>query len=325
MVSWKKTYEYYSRIQPRKVDWLWYPYIPYGKITVLQGDPGDGKSSFLIQLLAILSRGGVLPDGFQLEKPETIIYQCAEDSKADTVKPRLLSAGADCDRVVFIDDVEQVVTLDDQRIEETLKDTGAKFLILDPIQAFIPVDMDMQSAAKMRIIMRNMAALAEKYSCAVVLVGHLNKASGGKKLYRGLGSIDIAAIARSVLMIAREEDNPSIRYMFPIKSSLAPEGDAIAFAMDPNSGFRWIGKYVPANQFMEWEQPRQGKKERARRQLEMMLSERDLLSTAVYAQMERLGVSEKTVQMAGKEAGVTVYRKNGAWYWSLKRRENEDE
>ena len=86
-----------------------------------------------------------------------------------------------------------------------------------------------------------MVDLAAKYKCAVVIVGHMNKASGEKNLYRGLGSIDIAAIARSVLMISRDKENPSIRYMFPVKSSLAPEGSAIAFSFNGQGGFSWIG------------------------------------------------------------------------------------
>lgn len=168
-----KKYEFYSKIEARQINWVWYPYIPSGKITLLQGDPGEGKSTFMIQLLAALTTGRVLPDGQKVHKAQTVIYQCAEDSKADTVKPRLLDAGADCDRVVFIDDTETCVTLDDSRLEETICETGATLLVLDPIQAFIPADSDMQSAAKMRVVLGSLAAVAERCNCAVVLVGHI--------------------------------------------------------------------------------------------------------------------------------------------------------
>ncbi len=195
-------YDYYSNVRQRKVDWLWYPYIPYGKLTVLQGDPGDGKSTFILQIAALLSKGFQMPDGYQVEESQSIIYQCSEDDLADTVKPRLIAAGADCARIAFIVDDDERLTLEDERIEKTLAATKARLLIIDPIQAYLTQDYDMQNAIRMRTVLGGLSDLAAKYQCAIVLVGHMNKASGGKDLYRGLGSIDIAAIARSVLMIA---------------------------------------------------------------------------------------------------------------------------
>ena len=171
-----------------------------------------------------------------------VIYQCAEDGIDDTVRPRLNQAGADCNRVAFIPETDVPLTLDDERIEQAIADSNAKLLVLDPIQAFISQDADMQSAVKMRGVLRKVADTAQKYQCAIILVGHMNKASGGKKLYRGLGSIDIAAIVRSILMISRDPEVSEIRYMIPIKSSLSPEGCAIEFRMDQEQGFQWIGK-----------------------------------------------------------------------------------
>lgn len=84
----------------------------------------------------------------------------------------------------------------------------------------------MHNAGRMRSLLGSLASVAEKYRCAIVLVGHMNKSQNGKSLYRGLGSIDITAIVRSVLMVGRDEDDPRIRYVFLNKSSLAAEGDA---------------------------------------------------------------------------------------------------
>lgn len=219
--------EYYSNITPKPVEWLWYPYIPFGKLTVIQGDPGEGKSTFALNLVALLTKGLPMPDGFPVSRPGVAIYQCAEDGTADTIKPRLEQAGADCERIAYIIDNDIALTLEDGRIESAIKQTGARVFIIDPLQAFIPPDSDMQSATKMRSMLRKLANTAELYRCAVILIGHMNKGSGSKTLYRGLGSIDIAAIARSVLMVSRDENRPGIRYMYPIKSSLAPEGPAI--------------------------------------------------------------------------------------------------
>ena len=130
----------------RKVS-AWYPYIPYGKLTLLQGDPGDGKSTFMINIASALTRGGLLPDGKKLEQIGNVIYQGAEDNVGDTIKPRLEEAGADCDRVAFIDDADMGLTFIDDRLEKTIRSFQAKLLVLDPLQAFMPSNADMQNAS----------------------------------------------------------------------------------------------------------------------------------------------------------------------------------
>ena len=311
------TYQYYSSVVERPVSWLWYPYIPYGKITVLQGDPGEGKSTFVLNLTARLTCGGEIPDHTGFFTAQTVIYQCAEDGLADTVKPRLLQAGADCDKVIFIRDEDQPLALDDKRIEDCIERSGAKLLILDPLQAFIRQDGDMQSATRMRGLIRQLAETAERYGCAVILVGHLNKAAGGKNLYRGLGSIDIAAIARSVLMIGRDLENPDIRYVFQVKSSLAPEGSAVGFIFDRQSGFHWIGACSTVQDEVIYTERSKSKKEQAADLLRVMLSAGDLKSRDVFKRLEWTGISERTIRTAQKEMGVSAYKKNNTWYLTL--------
>lgn len=311
-------YKLYSSVEQHKIEWLWYPYIPYGKITLLQGDPGDGKSTFMINVAARLTIGGKMPDGSSIQHPATVIYQCAEDNANDTIKPRLLQAGADCDRIAFIEDKDMNLSLVDKRIEDTIRDLNAKLLILDPLQAFIPADGDMQSASRMRTIMRKLGDVAEKYGCAVVLIGHMNKSSGGKNLYRGLGSIDIAALARSVLMITRDQDHSDIRYMFQIKSNLAADGCAISFTFDDERGFQWIGKCViHKKDALCIDKLPESKKERAKEYLKIILSAGDVLSTDVLERMEALGIMERTVRSAQKELEIKAYRKHKKWYWHM--------
>ena len=127
---------FYSSITSVKVSWLWYPYIPYGKLTVLQGDPGEGKSTLILNVTALLTKGEPMPDGSKGGGPHKVLYQCAEDDIADTIKPRLMAAGADCSMVAFIQDDDRPLTLDDERIERAIVDTKARLLVLDPFQAF---------------------------------------------------------------------------------------------------------------------------------------------------------------------------------------------
>lgn len=204
---------------------------------MLQGDPGEGKSTLIIHVAAILTKGGYLPDGQKIKKPEMVIYQCSEDGKGDTIKPRLEQAGADCSKVAFIKEDNDELTLEDERIRNAIIQISAKMVVLDPIQAFIGHNGNMTNAVKMREILSKLSKVAAETNCAIVLVGHMNKSGGGNQLYRGLGSIDIAAAARSILMVSRDKEEPWKRYMFPVKSSLAPEGEPIGFELDKKKGF----------------------------------------------------------------------------------------
>lgn len=122
----------------KEVEWLWYPYIPYGKITIIEGDPGEGKTTLVLMLAAALSRGLPLPcDDDKAYEPIHIIYQTAEDGIDDTIKPRLEKAGADCSMIRVIDETEKELSMTDDRLEQAIIETGARLVILDPIQAYI--------------------------------------------------------------------------------------------------------------------------------------------------------------------------------------------
>lgn len=310
-------FEYFSSVKQHKIEWLWYPYIPYGKITILQGDPGEGKSTFILNVAALLTNGSKMPDGTGDGKPQAVIYQCAEDDISDTIKPRLVDAGADCNKIAYIIDDNNDLTFEDSRIEGVLAKTGERLFVIDPLQAFLVQDTDMQSAARMRTALVKLADVASRYQCAVVLVGHLNKSYGGKKLYRGLGSIDIAAIARSLLMISRDSTDPSVRYMFPVKASLAPEGSAIGFTFS-NGKFVWLGKCdidVATLECSILSQPDKLKQTKA--YLIHILKDGDLPSTQIYEMVEHLNIKRRTIEAAKKEVGIQSYRKNRVWYWRL--------
>ncbi len=310
-------YEYFSAVTQRKVEWLWYPYRPYGKITVIQGDPGEGKSTFILNIAALLTKGKAMPDGFRISEPQKVVYQTAEDNLADTVKPRLISAGADCNQIAYIVDDDSTLTLEDSRIEEVIRKTGSRLFILDPLQAYLPQGSDMFSAGRMRQQLKKLADIAAKYKCAVVIIGHMNKASGEKNLYRGLGSIDIAAIARSVLMISRDKSDPRIRYMFPVKSSLAPEGPTIGFTFENRRGLKWIGVCEPDREQLEENSIAGNKWAVATRIIGELLEDGDIRSADVLHKLKVMGISERTAQSAKKKMGVSSYKRENVWFWHL--------
>ena len=231
-----------SEVQQTEVEWFWHPYIPFGKLTIIQGNPGEGKTFFAMQLAAACTNRKFLPQMEPFE-PFNMIFQTAEDGLGDTVKPRLLSAEADLERVLVIDDANNPLTLADERIENAIRENHARLVIIDPLQAFLGANVDMNRANEVRPIFRRLADVAQATNCAIVMIGHLNKAAGSQSTYRGLGSIDITAVVRSLLFIGKVKTDPTTRVIVHEKSSLAPPGQSLAFSLGDEKGFRWIGAY----------------------------------------------------------------------------------
>ena len=150
-----------SDVPSEEVSWLWYPYIPLGKVTIIQGDPGEGKTTFVLAVAAALTRGVALPESGRASPPMNVIYQTAEDGLGDTIKPRLEALGADCSRVLVIDESQRELTLSDQRLEQAIRQTHAGLLVIDPIQAYLGCDVDMHRANEVRPILKRVAAMAE--------------------------------------------------------------------------------------------------------------------------------------------------------------------
>ena len=225
-----------SDVELTPVEWLWKPYLPFGKLSVLQGNPGEGKTYFAMHLAAACTNGKLLPNMERME-PFNVIYQTAEDGLGDTVKPRLIEAGADLDRVLVIDDSDVQLTLSDERIEKAIIENNARLVIIDPIQAYLGADVDMNRANEVRPIFMRLGQVAQRTGCAILLIGHLNKAAGMQSLQRGLGSIDIAAAVRSVMFIGKLKHDPTMRILTHEKSSLAPPGASLAFSLGGRGRF----------------------------------------------------------------------------------------
>lgn len=306
-----------DEVEAKSVEWLWYPYIPFGKITIIQGDPGEGKTTVALRLAALLSNGEKLPCDDVEREPVNVIYQTAEDGLNDTIKPRLLEAGADCSRVKVIDESVHALTMLDERLEQAIAETAARLVILDPIQAYLGADINMNSANETRAVMSRLSALAEKYQCAVVLVGHMNKGSGNKSSYRGLGSIDFQAAARSVLIVGRIKDNPEMRVMVQDKSSLAPEGEAIAFELNKETGFRWVGSYDITVDDLLSGVSRENKSELAEQLIRDTLQNGQVPQSVIMNKARAQGISKRMLDEAKKTLGVKSVRRSNQWLWEL--------
>ena len=300
-----------SDVELTPVKWLWKPYLPFGKLSVLQGNPGEGKTYFAMHLAAACTNGKLLPNMERME-PFNVIYQTAEDGLGDTVKPRLIEAGADLDRVLVIDDSEVQLTLSDERIEKAIIENNARLVIIDPIQAYLGADVDMNRANEVRPIFMRLGQVAQRTGCAILLIGHLNKAAGMQSLQRGLGSIDIAAAVRSVMFIGKLKHDPTMRILTHEKSSLAPPGASLAFSLGDEGGFRWVGEYdITADEMLSGIEPQRETKTQQAKDLicTLLAGGKQVLSEDIdKAALER-GIPGRTVRDAKRELGDALKSK----------------
>ena len=300
-----------SDVELTPVEWLWKPYLPFGKLSVLQGNPGEGKTYFAMHLAAACTNGKLLPNMERME-PFNVIYQTAEDGLGDTVKPRLIEAGADLDRVLVIDDSDVQLTLSDERIEKAIIENNARLVIIDPIQAYLGADVDMNRANEVRPIFMRLGQVAQRTGCAILLIGHLNKAAGMQSLQRGLGSIDIAAAVRSVMFIGKLKHDPTMRILTHEKSSLAPPGASLAFSLGDEGGFRWFGEYdITADEMLSGIEPQRETKTQQAKDLicTLLAGGKQVLSEDIdKAALER-GIPGRTVRDAKRELGDALKSK----------------
>ena len=300
-----------SDVELTPVEWLWKPYLPFGKLSVLQGNPGEGKTYFAMHLAAACTNGKLLPN-MECMEPFNVIYQTAEDGLGDTVKPRLIEAGADLDRVLVIDDSEVQLTLSDERIEKAIIENNARLVIIDPIQAYLGADVDMNRANEVRPIFMRLGQVAQRTGCAILLIGHLNKAAGMQSLQRGLGSIDIAAAVRSVMFIGKLKHDPTMRILTHEKSSLAPPGASLAFSLGDEGGFRWVGEYdITADEMLSGIEPQRETKTQQAKDLicTLLAGGKQVLSEDIDKAALEKGIPGRTVRDAKRELGDALKSK----------------
>lgn len=207
----------------------------------------------------------------------------------------------------------EIIFTNDSRLEEAIIKTKAQLIILDPIQAYIGANVDMHRANEVRPIFKKLSEIAEKYNCAVILIGHMNKASMSKSTYRGLGTIDIQAAARSVLIVGRMRENPETRIMVQDKNSLAKEGRAVAFNIDEESGVDIIGETdITVDELL---QGYSFNKINVKKFIEDELSNGEVNADVILRNAKEQGISERTLKNYKKQMNIKSYKRKNGWIW----------
>jgi hypothetical protein len=321
-----------SEVEPERVEWLWSRRLPRGKITVLDGDPDNGKSVLTTDLAARVTAGLALPDGTPTEAAGAVIVS-AEDGAADTIRPRFDAAGGDPDRARLLGDEEPFAIPDDiPRLERAVRQVSAALVVVDPVMAFLSGDVNSNRDQDIRRALTPLKQMAERTGAAVVLVRHLNKTPGGNPLYRGGGSIGIIGAARSGMVVGRHPDDDELRVLAGQKNNLSLPPESLAYRIETaeNGAARIVYEGVSeatAGQLLRVPVDEEEKSAltEAKEFLESELKGRRMAMKAVERNAREAGISPRTLKRAKQALGVkSVKESDGSWTWSLPEKETKE-
>jgi len=322
-------------VDREQVRWLWPDRIPLGKVTVLDGDPGTGKSTLTLTIAAKVTTGSPFPDGTRPDAGDVILLS-AEDDIGDTIRPRLEVAGADLTRCWVLPDVHPEgapprppeLPADLFLLEDLVKSKGAALIVIDPLMAFLSGQVNAHVDQDIRRVLASIGYMAGRTGAAVVIVRHMNKGTGSA-LYRGSGSIGIVGAAWAGLLVAPDPDDDDRRVLAMTKSNLAKQPEALAYRLvnDERYGVarvQWDGasRHTAADlvrqRVDEDEAPALAE---AVRVLKEILSDGPLAAGNVKRMAATAGVAERTLHRARQALGVTTRRQGfgqGAYYvWAM--------
>jgi hypothetical protein len=316
------------------LEWLWPGRIPLGKLTLLAGDPGLGKSFVTLDIAARVSTGEAWPDMPLLRQtPGGVILLNCEDDLADTIAPRLDKAGADDTRIIAIEGVQMMgrrrhfsLEADLPRLEEVLvENADTRLIVIDPVSGYLG-NVDSHKNSEVRGLLAPLAELAGRHRVAVVTVTHLSKSGGPKAIYRAMGSLAFAAAARAVWAITKDPDDPQRRLLLPAKLNLARDPDGLAYRIEDA---RVCWEYQPVRMHADdafaaeaASEARGSNRGSERQEATAWLGERladgPALTSQVVADAKEHGFSERTLRRAFKAmGGCSKKEADGQWHWSL--------
>ena len=322
-------------VQPQIVTWLWPGWLPAGKISLLIGDPGLGKTMMGIDIAARLTRGRAFPGASTQSAPGTVVFLTAEDGLADTIRPRMDAAGADPSRVFAMQSVRVEgdasgrlfsLAADVDVLEEVVREHNASLVILDPLDSYLP-RVDTHRNADVRVVLSPFAAMLERTGATGLCVHHLNKdASTVNALYRAGGSLAFVAAARAVLGVAPDPDDKERSLLLPVKMNLGPKPPGLGYRIDGAEGrIEWDANPVTVDASTALSGPRRADSDNVSAAkeflLEMLAGGRPVPQLDIDEEAERRDISRKSLSTAKKALRVQSKRegfgRGALWFWQL--------
>ena len=306
----------WNTVQPKEVSFLWHPYIPFGKISILCGDSGLGKTTLALDIVSRLTTGRQMPLSDSEPITGSTLFQSNEDEISDTLLPRCINAGADLSKIESIDCEGLNIDDDCAIIEHHIKETNARFLLLDPLQSFVGRNADMSRITDIRRLLSNLGAIAARNDCAALVIAHQSKGHNTNELHKVFGSVDITATARSVLRISKSEYDPEIRVLSHIKSSTTRPAPPLAFRIEHNSQIVYLGEYDSDSDDTAYEIPDDNsKRAKAIEIINAMLQDGPCEGTEIFAACSEAGISARTVERVKKELNIRSGRDGIRHIW----------
>jgi len=294
---------------------LWFPFLPIKKLVVLQGESGIGKSTFILNIAALLSNGKPMPfePGCKASDPGDVLYLNKEDDIEETINPRLIAMGADLDRFHFINE-PFLLDNDCRRLENTIKELDIRMAVIDPLTSFLGKNHNMNTAQSVGNLMRALSRVAFATGSVIVVVCHLTKNATGKEIDRHLGSSDIMNAARSVLSATRENEDSDVVVVKHLKSTLAKRAKPFYYEIVGNGILEFIsGEDTEPDETIPYT-----KKDAAASMLQQMLSGGARPQPEIKAAFKDADIGWRTVETAKSEMGLEqYYTDDGVSYWRM--------
>jgi hypothetical protein len=314
-----------SQIQSSSVRWLCEPYLQRGRLALLDGDPGVGKSLISIDLAARLSRG----EDFRkaIERPQVTILLGAEDNTSDTVRPRAEAAGADLDRVIALDESDRAPLFFPEgvsQLEELICTYAADLVVIDPVTAFLPPQVAANLDQCVRRALGPLAALAARTDCAILLIRHLRKLLGGRAIHRGAGSIGFIAAARTALLAAWHPAEAGVGVLAVTKSNAATPAESLGYRIQTDAAGRpvlkWTGPVVlPADELGRPPEGRLHVRDQASAWLLAELAQGPRPASEILAAAAAAGIPDRTLRRAKDQLRIGSRKAHSkdrsGWYW----------
>ncbi|PIZ03488.1 MAG: hypothetical protein COY58_09205 [Gammaproteobacteria bacterium CG_4_10_14_0_8_um_filter_38_16] len=340
-----------SDIEMKAISWLWKNRFALGKLSMIAGEPGLGKSQVTASMTAIITSGLEWPDGEKCEKGNVIILS-AEDDAADTIVPRLSAAGANLNSVQIIDNVRKITENENEELnqfnlandlpalENMIIEIGnVKAIFIDPIASYLGAKIDDHKNAAVRSILTPLSKLAEKHNIAIICITHLNKCESQKAINRMIGSIGFVAAARAAFGVIRDNDDKDKRLFIPIKNNIGNDRTGLAFYIEPHdledniksSRIKWSNEIIndDADELLNRKPDAEEKSalEEAKEFLIGLLSKEGMHSTEIIELAKSEGIAEKTLSRAKRDLKIESKRegfgKGSKGFWHLTNAKND--